>query len=146
MSIYVVDASVVMANFLAEPETPYAQALFRDFMVNQNHSLILPEFGKLECANVIWKHVRLYGLAQSQGELLIRELIQYPFRLFSVEGLYEVTYRAGLQYQLALYDTVYIVLAKHLNYPLITIDQKQAAAARSEGVTLKPVTDFSPQV
>ncbi|MBC8100435.1 MAG: type II toxin-antitoxin system VapC family toxin, partial [Armatimonadetes bacterium] len=40
------------------------------------------------------------------------------------------------------YDSVYIALAKHLNCPLITLDQKQASAAAQEHVTLKPITEF----
>jgi hypothetical protein len=35
------------------------------------------------------------------------------------------------------------VVLDALGYPLITVDQKQAAAAQAEGVALKPITDFA---
>jgi len=49
----------------------------------------------------------------------------------------------GLKHQLAIYDSIYIALAEKLNYPLITVDQKQAKASQAEGVTLKNIADFT---
>lgn len=43
----------------------------------------------------------------------------------------------------AIYDSIYIALAEKLNYPLITVDQRQAKASQSEGVTLKDIADFT---
>jgi len=48
-----------------------------------------------------------------------------------------------LKHQLAIYDSIYIALAEKLNYPLITVDQKQAKASQAEGVTLKNIADFT---
>jgi predicted nucleic acid-binding protein len=39
---------------------------------------------------------------------------------------------------------VYIALALKLNYPLITVDERQERAAAAEGVTIKALTDFKP--
>ncbi len=50
----------------------------------------------------------------------------------------------GLSSQLALCDSLYIAMALNLNCPLITLDDRQANAAIISGVTLKPITDFSP--
>jgi len=49
----------------------------------------------------------------------------------------------GLKHQLAIYDSIYIALAEKLNYPLITVDQKQAKASQAEGITLKNIADFT---
>jgi predicted nucleic acid-binding protein len=49
----------------------------------------------------------------------------------------------GLTHGLAIYDSLYIVLAQDLNCPLITVDQRQTQAALASGVSLKPITDFS---
>ena len=48
----------------------------------------------------------------------------------------------GLRYELAIYDSIYIAMAERLNCELITIDRRQANAARSMGVKLKPIGDF----
>ena len=50
----------------------------------------------------------------------------------------------GLKYQLAVYDSIYIALAEKLSLPLITVDVRQEAAAKDSGITLKPITDFTP--
>jgi predicted nucleic acid-binding protein len=51
--------------------------------------------------------------------------------------------RIGLTYQLAIYDSAYVALAKRSQFPLITLDQPQQRAAVAEGVTLKALTDFA---
>ncbi len=36
-----------------------------------------------------------------------------------------------------------IALAEELAYPLITVEERQTQIARLEGITIKPITDFS---
>lgn len=50
----------------------------------------------------------------------------------------------GLKHQLAIYDSLYIALAESLDCPFITVDSRQEAAAKAEGIVIKPVTDFPP--
>lgn len=50
----------------------------------------------------------------------------------------------GLSSQLALYDSLYIAMALNLGCPLVTLDDRQAKGAIASGVSLKPITDFSP--
>src|SRR5258705_218573 len=40
----------------------------------------------------------------------------------------------GFKYQLAIYDSIYVALAKNFNVPLITVDQPQIRAAAAEGI------------
>jgi predicted nucleic acid-binding protein len=141
MAEYVIDVSAIMPYFLTEVYTANATALF-----NQHHPQVdkfcVPHFCKIGCVNVLWKQVRFHGMPQEQGEKLIEDLSALPLEQFSVEELYPEAFRIGIKHQLAIYDSVYIALAKHLNYPLVTVDQKQSTAALQENVTLKPITDF----
>lgn len=137
---YVVDTSVVIQRLIREAQTPNVMALFRQ--VKEPDHLLVPEFCRLECVNVIWKHVRFQSMAQSHAEQLVTDLLALPLQSVPVHGLYTQALQIGLKHQLAVYDSVYVALAKHMNYPLITVDQPQIRAALHEGVTLQALMDF----
>jgi predicted nucleic acid-binding protein len=141
MPTYVIDASVVIERLLRSTYTPNAQALFRSLGVTDR--LIIPEICLVECTNVIWKYVRFQGMPRSQADVLIKDLKNLPLERVPVKALLNIALDIGLKHQLAVYDSVYIVLAKRSNYPLITIDQPQQRAASSEGVTITPITLFN---
>jgi predicted nucleic acid-binding protein len=144
MAAYVVDTSVVMKILLKEEDTPYARGLMRSGLVSDNE-LIVPDFCLLECANVIWKHVRLFGIPADTGRRLISELMGFPLEIMLSADFIADAYQIGLAHNLAVYDSIYIALARSLDCPLITVDARQAAAAQAEQVTLKAITDFTPQ-
>jgi predicted nucleic acid-binding protein len=104
----------------------------------------VPEFARLECVNVLWKQVRFQNMPQVDAEQLVIDLMALPLQTTPFAALYSRSLKIGLTHQLAIYDSVYIALAEHLNHPLITVDQAQTRAASAEGVTIKPVTDFIP--
>jgi predicted nucleic acid-binding protein len=106
--------------------------------------LVVPEFCLLECVNVLWKHVRFQGVSEVEAETLVAELEALNVIIAPISGLLSRALAIGLKHKLALYDSIYIALAEQLNYPLVTDDAKQATAARAEGITLKPLTDFDP--
>lgn len=49
----------------------------------------------------------------------------------------------GLKHNLARYDSLYIALALRSKQVFVTLDMKQATAAAAEGVSVKPITDFT---
>jgi predicted nucleic acid-binding protein len=142
MSQYIVDASVVVQLLVTETYTAETKTLFAS--IEDGNRLIVPEFGLMECTNVLWKHVRFHGLQQTDAEKQIQILIALDVMVAPVIGLMSRALAIGLQHQLAVYDSVYIALAEKLKHPLITIDQRQAKAAQNEGVILKAITDFKP--
>lgn len=141
MAVFVVDASVVISRIIRETYTPNARALFRP--TQPLNELYVPEFCRLECVNVLWKHVRFQGMSQSQAEQNIRDLIALPLKAVPVASLYMEALQIGLAHKLAIYDSIYIALAKHMKESLISIDQPQIRAALLEGVTVKAITDFT---
>jgi len=144
MSEYIVDASVVIQRLIRDTHTEYAKALFRQLKVAD--ILHVPEHCLIECANVLWKQVRFHGMAQEDAESLIGDLVGLPLNILPVTGLLKQALQIGLAYQLAVYDSMYIALAGRLRYPLIMVDMRQEAAAKAVGVTIKPITDFSPSI
>lgn len=142
MTNYVIDTSALAPWLVTEEYSPNTAALIRQIRPPQE--LCIPEFGLTECVNVLWKQVRLRGMAQAVAEQLLQDLLKLPLRLMPASPVYEDAFQIGIKYQLAIYDSLYTALAKQLNYPLITLDQKQMQAAAQEHVTVTPLTNFVP--
>jgi predicted nucleic acid-binding protein len=142
MATYVVDASILIEYLVTGPYTENARALFRQSAAL--HDFIIPEFCLLECANVLWKHVRFQGMSASQAEALLRHLGRMPLTRVPVKSALRNGLSIGLRRGLAVYDSIYIALAQRSLYPLITVDRPQERAAAAENVALKPLTDFRP--
>lgn len=141
MTHYVIDASVVVQLLITDTYSAETENLFDS--VEDGNKLVVPEFGLLECTNVLWKHVRFHNLPQADAERLVKDLIQLDIVVTPATGLMPRALEIGLKHQLAIYDSIYIALAEKLNYPLITVDQRQAKASQAEGITLKDITDFT---
>lgn len=137
----VVDTSVVIEYLVSSTYTAYAETLFEQ--LTEADQLVVPEFCLLECANVIWKQVRFQGMPEDQAAELLTDLLALRLARVQVKDDLDHALRIGLKHKLAIYDSTYIALALRFDFPLITIDQSQSRAAQAEGVTLKPVTDFS---
>ena len=140
--MYVVDASVIIAALVSDPQTAHARAMLDQ--VKPLADLHMPEFGRIECANVLWKRVRFHGMPAAQAEALIADLIALPLTIIPPAAFYKRALQIGLRHELAIYDSIYIALAEQLNLPLITADVRQSRAAAQESITLKPLADFSP--
>jgi predicted nucleic acid-binding protein len=142
MAIYVVDASVVIQYAIAQTYTLEARGLVA--RMYHEDQLCIPEFCLLECVNVLWKEVRFRGLPQAQAEQIVDELLSLAFRIMPTVHHLPRALQIGLSCQLAVYDSLYIALALNLDCPLVTVDDRQGNGAIACGVTLQPITDFSP--
>jgi predicted nucleic acid-binding protein len=141
MAVYIVDASVVIEYLVAGPYTVNAKALFGQLPPSDR--FIVPEFCLLECTNVLWKHVRFQGMSAVQAQALLKHLKKLPLTRVPAKAALGTALTIGLTYQLSVYDSAYIALARRSTYPLITIDQAQSRAATMEGIVLKAITDFT---
>lgn len=141
MTRYVVDASVVVQLLITDTNSAETEVLFDS--IDDGNKLYIPEFGLLECTNVLWKYVRFQNLKQSDAESLVDDLIELDVVMTPAIGLMPRALKIGLKHQLAIYDSIYITLAERLTYPLITADRRQTKAAKAEGLTLKDIADFT---
>ncbi len=140
MPNYIVDASIIADFLLPGNYTANAEALIRS--VDGGTNLLVPEFCLVECTNALWKRVRRQEISREEAERLSRDVPTLPLTLISVKAMLTHALQIGLTHQLAIYDSIYIALAEKYTYPLITADEKQEMAARTIGVTIKPITDF----
>lgn len=143
MAAYVLDTSIVVQRLIQDTHTPYVRALFQR-LTGTDDRLWVPEFCLVECANVLWKAVRFRGMASDQAAWLLTDLAALPLRVVPVSDVLPRALTLGLAHSLPIYDSVYIAMAERLACPLITVDARQSQAAAAGGVTLKPITDFTP--
>lgn len=141
MTNYVVDTSVAVQYLVEESNSEETKNLFRS--TQDSNKLFLPEFALLECTNVVWKYVRFHGVTPEEANELVKALLSLDIVIVPATGLMPRALEIGLKHKLAIYDSVYIALAENLNYPLITVDKKQAKASQAEGITLKDIADFT---
>ena len=73
MTQYIVDASIVVQLLVTDTHTTETKVLFKG--INNGDKLIIPEFGLLECTNVLWKHVRFHGVDPVEAKKLVKALI-----------------------------------------------------------------------
>ncbi len=142
MATYVVDASIVIAYLITETYTLQARELFNPLRQPADQFWI-PEFCLLECTNVLWKHVSFSGMPIETARQNVVDLLALPLAVIATDEFLASALMIALTNRLAVYDSVYVAMAKKLDCPLISVDQKQARAATQSGVMLKPITDFS---
>lgn len=92
---------------------------------------------------VIWKHVRFSGMAQSDAHNLVRVLRMLKLRRAPIRQMLDRALGIALAHTLAVYDSAYIALALHYAYPLVTLDQRQSQAAAAEGVSLVSIATLT---
>lgn len=100
MSQYIVDASIVIQLLVKESHTAETKALFAS--IEDGNKLTVPEFGLMECTNVLWKHVRFHGLKQADAEEQIEILTALDVIVMPVIGLMPRALAIGLKHQLAV--------------------------------------------
>ena len=139
---YVVDTSVLVQAMIADSESARVESLLA--MLDQPEPVVLhlPEFCLVECANVLWKRVRFLNTPEYRAKAELQYLLVLPLTIHTSATLLSHALEIALDNHLAVYDCVHIALAQSLACPLITVDQRQTAAAQSVAVELKPITDF----
>jgi predicted nucleic acid-binding protein len=83
MSLYVVDASIVVKLYVPEAQSDRAIRFFSD-----EHELIAPEFMLAEFGNVIWKKAALLGeLTEAQSKTIVSAAHELPLGYYYTNSL-----------------------------------------------------------
>lgn len=121
---YVVDASVV-AKWHVPPEWDTDVALqLRDQLVAGALRLAAPEHMMVEVIRVLQLGVRDRHYGLDDGLELMHAFLALPVTYFANEDLFEAAFRLSTEYQMALYDSLYLALARLLDIPFITADRR----------------------
>ena len=130
MTLWVIDASVVIKWYVAEDEGAAARS-----MRTPGTRLATPDLLFIETSNILWKLVRRNELAAPRAIEIIEEIAASPFITFSTQSLARDALDLGIATCLSAYDASYVALAMRLDKILITADEKLArklAGTRSE--------------
>jgi predicted nucleic acid-binding protein len=119
----VVDASVAVKWVVREPGSDRARLL-------SQARLEAPDLLPVECANILWKKVRLGDLTRQGAAARLDVLLRAPLMLTASRELLDSALRLSFELNHPVYDCVYVALALLRKIPLITADQKLAVAIR----------------
>lgn len=118
----VVDASALLKSLL---RTPAAEAVERR-LFDPQQTLHVPHLLDVEIAQVIRRYAANGEINSERGRAAFADLADFPLRRYSHDFLLPRVW--DLRNYLSAYDAVYVALAEALDAPLLTRDQRLAAA------------------
>ena len=119
----VVDASALLEALL---RTPAARAV-EERLFEPQQTLHAPHLLDIEVAQVIRRYAAKGEIDSKRGRAALADLADFPFRRYPHDFLLPRVW--DLRNNLTAYDAVYVALAEALDAPLLTRDQRLAAAA-----------------
>lgn len=141
---YVLDTSALMQAYVKDTSTAAAKHLLSLLGDQDGVELHFLNVGLAEGVNVVWKRVRFLDMDVEYALRVVNNLRGLPLIVHEVDELLADALTLGLSHNLAVYDALYIALARHLALPLVTADTRQGAAAEAAGVTVTPLSAFAP--
>jgi predicted nucleic acid-binding protein len=121
--VIVVDASAIIEVLL---RTPAARAVDR-WLFDPRRTLHAPHLLDIEVAQVVRRYAAKGEIDGERGRAALADLADFPLHRYPHEFLLPRVW--DLRNNLTAYDAVYVALAEALNAPLLTRDQRLAAAA-----------------
>jgi predicted nucleic acid-binding protein len=123
--VIVVDASVVLEALL---RTPAAEAVNARWLAAQQ-TLHAPHLLDIEVAHVVRRLAAIGNIDAERGRTALADLADFPLRRYPHALFLKRVWE--LRQSFTAYDAVYVALAEMLDVPLLTRDQRLAAAARA---------------
>jgi len=140
MATFVVDASVTLAWCFADEAIAWTDGLLDRLRAGDN--IAVPAHWPTEVSNGLLMAVRRQRIQPDQPNLFWDELAVLPIDVESALSPYQAKVVLGLsrQFELTVYDAVYLELAKRRGIPLATLDSALLVAAAPAGVSLIKAT------
>jgi len=123
VSVFVVDASVVIKWFVPEVHSDAARRLLA-----YRHDYVAPDLLFAETANTIWKKVRRGELSPGNGERLVRDVGRVAVETVPCRALAAEACALAIAVGHTVYDGMYLALAVRLDTRMITADESLARA------------------
>ncbi|HVZ44947.1 MAG TPA: type II toxin-antitoxin system VapC family toxin [Ramlibacter sp.] len=144
MTAFILDASVTAAWLLPDEASDHTRRLYalirRDEVDPQ-----APDLWQWECANIIANGVRRGRIPASSVEGLwsVLEAVRHRVELHELApAQHKAALAVALDAGLSAYDAGYMWLARSLNLPLLTFDQRLASAAPACGVKVLDIAEL----
>ena len=143
MSVFVVDASVVIKWFLPEIHSAAARRL-----LEYDHHYFAPDLLFAETSSAVWKKVRRGELSAQQGERLVKDLGTVAVETIACRVLASDAYALAIATARTVYDALYLSLAVRLDTQMITADERLARTLAGVPLTaphIQTIQDFQGQ-
>lgn len=119
MTLWVVDASVVIKWYVPEEDLAAALALRAPGV-----RLATPDLLFVESSNILWKLVRRGEMQPAHASEIIEKIVASPLITYTNESLARDAIDLAMATGVSAYDASYVALAVRLNVRCITADQK----------------------
>jgi len=131
MDNLVIDSSVALKWFVAEPYSPEARRILDGYQLG-TLAFLAPDLISAEVGNVVWKKQVLQGLAPTDAQLIINAFRALPFALTSTAELLGEAYQLATTYRRTVYDMMYLALGLREQCRFVTADEKMVNAIGSQ--------------
>lgn len=118
MRRFIVDASVAVKWVVEEEGTDDALAVL------EKHPLSSPDLLIAECANILWKKVKLDELGEEEASMAARLIERADVEILPTRHLLERAARLAIALDHPAYDCIYLALALDRDWPFITADDR----------------------
>ncbi len=122
MSDIVVDSNIVAKWILGEPDSAQAQRLVSEVAM-KGERLIVLDLAFVEVTNAIWKLYRRRLATLDETSDFLDQLLISPVYVEPAKPLLKSALEIATQYDRALYDALFVALAKDLGLPGVTADE-----------------------
>jgi predicted nucleic acid-binding protein len=120
---YVLDSSVALKWFLAEPDSARALRL-RDEARAAVHELLVPDVFPVEVTHAITRAERTGRITQAEGSSFVADLLAELPTLHPSLPLLPRAYAISSVARIGLYDCLYVALAEREGCELVTADDR----------------------
>jgi predicted nucleic acid-binding protein len=124
----VLDASVVVKVFLDERDSQTVRNLLRETDTDPDSLLLVPDLVFIECANILWKKVRRESYPEDMARRNLADLRSLALASTPTSELMERALEIACAHDITAYDACYVALAELAGVPLLTADDRLAAA------------------
>ena len=121
MSVFVVDASLVVKWFVPEVHSVAARK-----WLDATHDYLAPDLIFPEVGNALWKKVRKGELSPEQAQSLVNDLSGIGVEAVAMRALVSDAHALAGRTGITVYDATYLTLAVRLETQVITGDDRFA--------------------
>jgi predicted nucleic acid-binding protein len=127
--IGVIDTSALIRLFVPDGPLPDGFSEFLRSVERGFNTAIAPEFLLAEVANVINKKRKSKELDENESNRLLTDILSVPIRHFPHQPLIMRAFELARDYNLTVYDTLFLALAEDHGAIIFSADQKMLKAA-----------------
>lgn len=123
MSNLVVDSSVAIKWFVAEPHTADARRVL-DRYQDGTFSFIAPDLFNAEFGNIVWKKHAFQGLNAADAWDILHAFHTLRFTFAPTKALLRDAFGIAVAHQRTVYDALYLALSLREGCQFVTADEK----------------------